>query len=79
VLGSIGIMITPGGIGLYPALIQETLKLYGVALTTGLALGWITWTTQTLMVLIVGGISLLLLSVNKTRYGKTGTDKNQDL
>jgi len=78
VLGSIGIMITPGGIGLYPALIQETLKLYGISLTTGLALGWIAWTTQTLMILIVGGISLLLLSVNKTHHGKTGTDKNQD-
>ena len=79
VLGSIGIMITPGGIGLYPTLIQETLKLYGIALTTGLALGWITWTTQTLMILVVGGISLLMLSINKTHHGKTGTDKNQDL
>jgi len=74
VLGSIGIMITPGGIGLYPALIQETLKLYGIALTTGLALGWIAWTTQALMILILGGISLLLLSFNKTHHGKTGTD-----
>ncbi|MFH1296412.1 MAG: lysylphosphatidylglycerol synthase transmembrane domain-containing protein [Bacteroidota bacterium] len=74
VLGSIGIMITPGGIGLYPALIQETLKLYGIALVTGLALGWIVWTTQTLMVLIVGGLSLILLPLNKTRHGNNGTD-----
>ena len=72
VLGSIGIMITPGGIGLYPALIQETLKLYGIALVTGLALGWIVWTTQTLMILVLGGGSLLLLSFNKTYHGKSG-------
>lgn len=72
VLGSIGIMITPGGIGLYPALIQETLKLYGIALVTGLALGWIVWTTQTLMILVLGGGSLLLLSFNKTHHGTTG-------
>jgi len=78
VLGSIGIMITPGGIGLYPALIQETLKLYGIVLVTGLALGWIVWTTQTLMILILGGGSLLMLSFNKTRHGKSGENKEQD-
>lgn len=43
VLGSVGIMITPGGIGLYPAIVQETLLLYGIAKPTGLALGWIAW------------------------------------
>jgi len=69
VLGSIGIMITPGGIGLYPALIQETLKLYGISIVTGLALGWIAWTTQTLMIIVLGGLSLVLLSFNKRRNG----------
>jgi glycosyltransferase 2 family protein len=70
VLGSIGIMITPGGIGLYPAIIQETLILYGIANTTGLALGWIAWTAQTVMILCVGGVSLILLSFNKKENGK---------
>jgi hypothetical protein len=70
VLGSVGIMITPGGIGLYPAIIQETLLLYGIAKPTGLALGWIAWTAQTLMILAVGGVSLLLLSINRSENGK---------
>ncbi len=70
VLGSVGIMITPGGIGLYPAIVQETLRLYGTSLTTGLALGWIAWTAQTSMILIVGGVSLLLLSFNRKTNGK---------
>jgi glycosyltransferase 2 family protein len=70
VLGSIGIMITPGGIGLYPAIIQETLMLYGITNTTGLALGWIAWTAQTVMIIVVGGISLLLLSFNNKENGK---------
>lgn len=65
VLGSVGIMITPGGIGLYPAIIQETLMLYAVAKPTGLAIGWIAWTAQTVMIAIVGGLSLLLLSFNR--------------
>jgi uncharacterized membrane protein YbhN (UPF0104 family) len=71
VLGSVGIMVTPGGIGLYPAIIQETLMLYGVSNTTGLALGWIAWTAQTIMILIVGGVSLLLLSFSKTSNEKS--------
>ncbi len=66
VLGSAGIIITPGGIGLYPVIIQETLYLYHISNTTGLALGWIAWTAQTVMILAVGGISLILLSFNKT-------------
>lgn len=71
VLGSIGIMITPGGIGLYPAIIQETLLLYGISKPTGLALGWIAWTAQTAMIAMVGGISLLLLSFNKHKDGNS--------
>lgn len=70
VLGSVGIMITPGGIGLYPAIIQETLLLYGLAKPTGLALGWIAWTAQTLMILVVGGLSLILLSLKRSENGK---------
>jgi uncharacterized protein (TIRG00374 family) len=63
-LGTIGIMITPGGIGLYPAIIQETLLLYGLSRTTGLALGWIAWTAQTAMIFIVGSLSLIMLTFN---------------
>jgi uncharacterized protein (TIRG00374 family) len=71
VLGSVGIMITPGGIGLYPAIIQETVSLYGIVKTTGLALGWISWSAQTGMILFTGGLSLILLSFNKKKHGKT--------
>lgn len=70
VLGSVGIMITPGGIGLYPAIVEETLTLYGILNTTGLALGWIVWTAQTMMILLVGGASLVLLSFKKQHDGK---------
>ena len=71
VLGSAGIIITPGGIGLYPVIIQETLYLYHISNTTGLALGWIAWTAQTVMILTIGGISLILLSFNKTANEQT--------
>ncbi len=61
IFGSIGIMIVQGGIGIYPAIIAETLILYNITNTTGYALGWLTWTAQTLMIVIAGIISLVLL------------------
>ncbi len=63
IFGSIGIMIVQGGIGIYPAIIAETLILYNVTNTTGYALGWLTWSAQTLMIIIAGIASLILLPV----------------
>ncbi len=69
VIGSIGIMVTPGGIGLYPVLVAETLYLYGISKEagTGIAIGWITWTAQTLMIIVVGAISLLIVSAHSKK------------
>lgn len=63
VFGSIGIMIVQGGIGIYPAIIAEVASLYGVAATTGYALGWLAWTAQTLMIILAGLAAVLLLPV----------------
>lgn len=67
IFGSIGIMVVQGGIGIYPAIIAETLVLYGIATTHGYALGWLGWTAQTLMIVITGFISLILLPIFNKR------------
>ncbi len=68
VFGSIGIMVVQGGIVIYPAIIAETLVLYGVASTKGYALGWLIWSSQTITIVLVGIISLILLPiVNKNK------------
>jgi len=67
VLGSIGVIVTPGGIGLYPVIVAETLKTYGVSYTTGLAFGWISWAAQAFMIIITGSVALMLLAINKKR------------
>jgi glycosyltransferase 2 family protein len=66
-LGTVGIVLTPGGIGLYPVIVQETLLLFGVTATTGFAMGWILWSTQTMVILIAGLISVIGLGVIKRR------------
>jgi len=67
VFGSIGFMVVQGGIGIYPAIVAETLILYGVASAQGYALGWLIWTSQNLTIVIVGIISLLLLPILNNR------------
>lgn len=72
IFGSIGIMLVQGGIGIYPAIIAETLLLYNVSTTYGYALGWLGWTAQTLMIVIAGLVSLILLPIlNKTKQHAT--------
>lgn len=73
VLGSFAIVIIPGGIGAFPAGIMQSLALYGIAEESGFALGWILWFSQTSMILIFGGASMLLMPVlNKNRnYDQT--------
>jgi uncharacterized membrane protein YbhN (UPF0104 family) len=62
-LGSVGMIVTPGGIGAYPILVQQTMSLYGLSESVGNAFGWILWLAQFLLVIIVGVASLLLLPV----------------
>lgn len=69
VLGSIGIMVTPGGIGLYPVIVAETLRIYLLDYNHGLAIGWISWAAQAGMIILTGTAALILLSISKKRNG----------
>jgi len=60
-LGSIAMMVTPGGIGLYPIIAQGVLLLYMVPATKAYALGWIIWTSQNVTIVLAGVLSWLLL------------------
>jgi uncharacterized protein (TIRG00374 family) len=63
VIGGISIAVTNGGIGAYPYGIMQILLLYGVQAAYGLAFGWIIWTAQTVMVLVIGGLSFIFMPV----------------
>lgn len=80
VFGSVGIMIVQGGIGIYPAIVAETLFLFSITSTTGYAIGWLIWSSQTIMVLIAGVFSLLLLNTfNSKGNGNTETNTTKDI
>jgi len=68
VVGSIAIAFTNSGFGSYPFLISKILLFYNISETAGNAFGWIVWTSQMVLVLIMGAISfmfyLYLIEVN---------------
>lgn len=65
---SIGMILTPGGIGAYALLLAIVLEYNGVPNEIGLANGNLQWLAQCFIVLLVGFLSLLLLPwYNKKR------------
>ena len=61
VLGGISIVAVQGGLGAYPLAIMIILVLYGVPETRGYAFGWIVWSAQTAMIILVGFLSILVM------------------
>lgn len=77
-IGTVGMILTPNGIGAYPLLIAQLLGLYGLNPdTTGNASGWLMWSAQTFIVLIGGLICFILISrKNKTNTGIENAGSN---
>ncbi len=71
--GSIAMIIpTPGGIGVYPIFVQQTMVVYGLKESLGFASGSLMWGVQFFQMLLSGFIALALLPyLNKnTRHEK---------
>lgn len=68
VAGAFAMAATNGGLGLFPIVVTAALSVYGVSKTSGDAYGWIMWTAQTLMVVVFGTISFVVLPLlNRNR------------
>jgi hypothetical protein len=62
-LGSVGMLIAPGGIGAYAWIVAKLMGWYGLdEATIGNALGWLLWSVQTLIILVGGTVCFALLS-----------------
>ena len=65
---SFSIAATNGGIGSYPIAVFAAFSIFGIAKDPSYAFGWIMWASQTLVLVSLGGISLLLLPIyNKNK------------
>jgi hypothetical protein len=66
---SFSIAATNGGIGSYPLAIYAAFSIFGIAEEPSIAFGWIMWASQTLLIIICGGLSLMYLPIYN-RYKK---------
>lgn len=61
--GSLALIIpTPGGLGSYHAFVSQTLQLYSLPFSVGVTLSWLIWSTNFIVILIFGLLSLLLIN-----------------
>lgn len=63
VVGGLSMALTNGGLGSYPIFVASALILYKVDENPARAFGWIMWTAQTIMVILFGGLSFLLIPI----------------
>jgi uncharacterized protein (TIRG00374 family) len=65
--GAVAMIIVQGGIGAYPLALMQVLVLYNIDKSTGLAFGWLIWTLQTLVVLVLGAMGFAYFELKKFR------------
>lgn len=64
---SFSIAATNGGIGSYPVAVYIAFSMFAIAKEPSLAFGWIMWSSQTLMIIVLGGLSLIYLPIYNRR------------
>ena len=67
IAASFSIAATNGGIGSYPLAIYAAFSLFGIAKDPSIAFGYIMWGSQTVLVIIFGGLSLAYLPIFNRR------------
>ncbi|WP_248724775.1 lysylphosphatidylglycerol synthase transmembrane domain-containing protein [Seonamhaeicola sp. ML3] len=68
IAASFSIAATNGGIGSYPLAIYGAFAIFGIPESPSIAFGWIMWASQTLMIIVFGGLSLIYLPIyNRSR------------
>jgi hypothetical protein len=61
IFGSLAVGFTNGGLGAYPLAIAMIFSLYGISNDIGTAFGWLTWTSQTILTILLGLLSYAFL------------------
>ena len=68
IAASFSIAATNGGIGSYPYAVYLAFSLFSIEKGPAIAIGTIIWSSQTLMIIVLGGLSLIFLPIyNRTK------------
>lgn len=63
IFGTFAVGFSPGGLGAFPYAIASIFLLYGIPTEIGTAFGYLVWTSQTLLTIVLGLISYILLPI----------------
>ncbi len=68
--GTFGVMFSPGGLGAYPAIVGGILLYtYHIDQVSSFALPWLAWSSQFILIVVTGLISLIILPLyNRTNH-----------
>lgn len=61
VVGALAISASNGGVGIYPFSVSLVFIAYGVSKESSLAFGWIVWTSQTVIIFLLGSLAFFVL------------------
>jgi len=68
--GTLGIIVTPGGVVAYPLAIQAALTFYGITDDIGLAFGWLLWCSQFIFTSFFGTLAYIAINWKRRKYEK---------
>ncbi len=66
-LATLGMIVSPGGIGAFPLAVQEVLLIYDV---DNVSFGWLIWGVSTAIILVIGLLSFGLLVIQKKKLNE---------
>ena len=78
VLGAFGPMITPGGIGLQPAIYAEVLQFFETSRPIGYACGWLSWIASQAGTVIAGLAAFAYFSTIKKKQNDDADRSNRE-
>ena len=66
--GTVGVVFSPGGLGAYHLIVAGILTYYGIEEGASIALPWLVWTSQFIIITVFGLLSIALLPIiNKNK------------
>lgn len=66
-LATLGMIVSPGGIGAFPLAVQEVLLVYDV---DNISFGWLIWGVSTAIIIVAGIVSFVLLVYKKKKLNE---------
>ncbi len=66
-LGTLAMIVTPGGIGSFPIAVAEVLLVYSIAFNNANAFGWIMWGASTSIIVVLGILCFIWFEYTKPK------------